>query len=84
MAVRLSLRSPMAIGLTIFGQSGLAELNFWSPSATNFRALEQRIIFVQAPCARNFIVGGGVFAYANSLPCSLAWEAFGKRTARIL
>jgi putative restriction endonuclease len=24
----------------------------------------------------NFIVGGGVFAYANILPCSLAWEAF--------
>ena len=23
------------------------------------------------------IVGGGVFAYANELPCSLAWEAFG-------
>jgi hypothetical protein len=25
---------------------------------------------------RNVIVGGGIFAYANSLPCSLAWEAF--------
>ena len=24
----------------------------------------------------NFIVGGGVFAYANTIPCSLAWEAF--------
>ena len=22
------------------------------------------------------IVGGGIFAYANPLPCSLAWEAF--------
>ena len=22
------------------------------------------------------IVGGGIFAYANALPCSLAWEAF--------
>jgi putative restriction endonuclease len=25
---------------------------------------------------RNVIVGGGIFAYANALPCSLAWEAF--------
>jgi putative restriction endonuclease len=25
---------------------------------------------------RNVIVGGGFFAYANALPCSLAWEAF--------
>jgi putative restriction endonuclease len=27
---------------------------------------------------RNVIVGGGIFAYANTLPCSLAWEAFGE------
>ena len=27
---------------------------------------------------RNVIVGGGIFAYANALPCSLAWEAFGE------
>jgi len=25
---------------------------------------------------RNVIVGGGIFAYANALPCSLAWKAF--------
>jgi putative restriction endonuclease len=25
---------------------------------------------------RNLIVGGGIFAYANLPPCSLAWEAF--------
>lgn len=35
---------------------------------------------------RNFIVGGGIFAYANALPCSLAWDAFkeanGARSAR--
>jgi len=27
---------------------------------------------------RSVIVGGGIFAYANSLPCSLAWAAFGE------
>lgn len=55
----------------------LGEVNFWSPSATNFRALEPGELFLfklHAPL--NFIVGGGVFAHANTLPCSLAWEAF--------
>jgi putative restriction endonuclease len=57
----------------------LAEVNFWSPSATNFRALEPGELFLfKLHAPRNFIVGGGVFAYANSLPCSLAWEAFGE------
>ena len=55
----------------------LAEVNFWSPSATNFRALEPGELFLfKLHSPRNFIVGGGVFAYANSLLCSLAWEAF--------
>lgn len=56
----------------------LAEVNFWSPSAKNFLALEPGELFLfKLHAPRNFIVGGGVFAYANSLPCSLAWEAFG-------
>jgi putative restriction endonuclease len=60
-------------------KSKLAEVNFWSPSATNFRALEPGELFLfKLHSPRNFIVGGGVFAYANSLPCSLAWEAFGE------
>jgi HNH endonuclease len=59
-------------------KSELTEVNFWSPSATNFRALEPGELFLfKLHSPRNFIVGGGVFAYANSLPCSLAWEAFG-------
>jgi len=57
---------------------GSAEVNFWSPSATNFRALEPGELFLfKLHAPRNFIVGGCVFAHANSLPCSLAWEAFG-------
>ena len=57
----------------------LAEVNFWSPSATNFRALEPGELFLfKLHAPRNFIVGGGVFAHANSLPCTLAWEAFGE------
>ena len=61
------------------GKPELAELNFWSPSATSFRALEPGELFLfKLHAPRNFIVGGGVFAYANLLPCSLAWEAFGE------
>ncbi len=57
----------------------LSEVNFWAPGATPFRALQAGELFLfklHAPL--NFIVGGGVFAYANITPCSLAWEAFGE------
>ena len=60
-------------------QLGLGEVNFWAPSAANFRALQPGELFLfklHAPL--NVIVGGGIFAYANTLPCSLAWEAFGE------
>ena len=57
----------------------LAEVNFWAPSAANFRALRPGELFLfKLHAPRNVIVGGGIFAYANSLPCSLAWEAFGE------
>jgi putative restriction endonuclease len=60
-------------------QPNLTEVNFWSPSATNFRALqpgESFLFKLHAP--RNVIVGGGIFAYASTLPWSLAWSAFGE------
>jgi len=57
----------------------LAEVNFWAPSATNFRALQPGELFLfKLHAPRNSIVGGGVFAYASALPCSLAWAAFGE------
>ncbi len=60
-------------------QPDLGEVNFWSPSAGNFGALQRGEIFLfKLRSPRNFIVGGGIFAYANALPCSLAWEAFGE------
>ncbi len=56
----------------------LSEVNFWSPSDRPFRALAPGELFLfKLHAPDNYIVGGGVFAYANSLPCSLAWEAFG-------
>ena len=57
----------------------LDEVNFWAPSAANFRALSAGELFLfKLHAPRNFIVGGGLFVYANALPCSLAWEAFGE------
>ena len=58
-------------------QPDLPELNFWSPSDSSFRALQPGELFLfKLHSPNNFIVGGGVFAHANSMPCSLAWEAF--------
>jgi putative restriction endonuclease len=54
-------------------------VNFWAPSGVSFRALEPGELFLfklHAPARA--IAGGGVFAHANTLPCSLAWEAFGE------
>ncbi len=60
-------------------QPNLSEVNFWAPSAANFRALQPgEMILFKLHAPRNFIVGGGIFAYSNSLPCSLAWTAFGE------
>lgn len=57
----------------------MSEVNFWAPSATNFRALQPGELFLfKLHAPRNAIVGGGIFTYANALPCSLAWSAFGE------
>jgi putative restriction endonuclease len=56
----------------------ISEVNFWAPSATNFRALSPGELFLfKLHAPQNWIVGGGVFAHASTMPCSLAWEAFG-------
>ena len=55
----------------------LEEVNFWAPSPKIFRALSQGELFLfKLKSPRNMIVGGGIFAYANTLPLSIAWEAF--------
>jgi putative restriction endonuclease len=51
-------------------QPNLSEVNFWAPSAANFRALQIDEMFLfKRHAPRNVIVGGGIFAYANALPC---------------
>ncbi|MYB51323.1 MAG: HNH endonuclease [Acidobacteriia bacterium] len=58
---------------------GLTEVNFWSPRPKTFRALERGELFLfKLHSPRNYIVGGGIFAYSNTLPSSLAWETFGE------
>ena len=60
-------------------QATLSEVNFWAPSAASFRALQPGEMFLfKLHAPRNMIVGGGIFAYASALPCSLAWAAFGE------
>lgn len=60
-------------------QPNLEEVNFWAPSAGNFRALRPGELFLfKLHAPRNWIVGGGIFAHANTMPCSLAWESFGE------
>ena len=57
----------------------LSEANFWAPSPKNFRALQAGELFLfKLHAPHRMIVGGGIFAYSNILPWSLAWEAFGK------
>ena len=59
---------------------GVEEVNFWQPGRqlADFRALQPGELFLfKLHAPRNFIVGGGVFARADILPVSLAWEAFG-------
>src|SRR5215510_14100156 len=64
---------------TLRQRQGLGEVNFWAPSPANFKALRPGEIFLfKLHAPRNVIVGGGIFAYANALPCSLAWSAFGE------
>jgi HNH endonuclease len=58
-------------------KSELSEVNFWAPGAAPFKALQSgELLLFKLHAPLNYIVGGGVFAYANTMPCSLAWEAF--------
>jgi len=57
------------------------EVNFWQPSGdSTFKALKPGELFLfKLHSPRDYIVGGGVFAYYTILPISLAWELFGEK-----
>jgi putative restriction endonuclease len=54
------------------------EVNFWRPSPDScFKSLQPGEIFLfKLHSPKDFIAGGGVFAYSTILPISLAWDAF--------
>src|ERR1700730_11166852 len=55
----------------------IGEVNFWAPSAANFRALQPGELFLfKLHAPRSAIVGGGTFAYSTALPCSLGLGCF--------
>jgi putative restriction endonuclease len=59
------------------GKPDLEEGNFWAPSPRSFRALTPGEFFLfRLHAPYRTIVGGGVFARAQTLPCWLAWDAF--------
>lgn len=57
------------------------EVNFWKPGGHHvFRALKPGELFLfKLHSPYNVIVGGGIFAYANRVPITLAWDAFGTK-----
>ena len=59
-------------------QPNLSEVNFWAPSAANFRALKPgRVVPVQTACtAQRESLAAAYSPTPTCLPCSLAWEAF--------
>ena len=54
------------------------EVNFWQPGGNQvFRALKPSEPFLfKLHSPRDYIVGGGFFAYSTLYPISLAWDAF--------
>jgi putative restriction endonuclease len=57
------------------------EVNFWQPGGNRqFNVLKKGELFLfKLHSPRNFIVGGGFFAYSNILPLSLAWDSFAEK-----
>jgi putative restriction endonuclease len=57
----------------------LAEVNFWWPGTTNFRALGQgELLAFRLKSPRNKTGGFGVFSDYSRLPIQMAWETFGR------
>jgi putative restriction endonuclease len=57
------------------------EVNFWQPGGNRqFNVLKKGESFLfKLHSPRNYIVGGGFFAYSNILPLSLAWDSFAEK-----
>lgn len=76
----------MYVGVTDFEwykmlkESSCDEVNFWTPGASNFKAINENELFLfKLHSPRNYIVGGGFFVRFTALPTYLAWDAFGEK-----
>ena len=62
---------------TLRGFEDVQEVNHWATSDKSFRALQPGELFLFYLGRPHFaIVGGGIYAYSNILPLSLAWDSF--------
>jgi putative restriction endonuclease len=60
-------------------ESDLAEVNFWWPGTTNFRALGPgELLAFRLKSPRNKIGGFGIFSGYSRLPIQMAWETFAR------
>jgi len=60
-------------------EKNLAEVNFWWPGETNFRALQPgEILAFRLKSPRNKVGGFGIFSGHSRLPIQMAWETFGR------
>ncbi len=58
----------------------LEEANFWQPGGSRrFQGLSaSELVLFKPHTPHHSIVGGGFFLHTSELPCSLAWEIFGR------
>ena len=70
---------------TLSAIPNIDEVNFWQPSGSSrFRALNTGELFLfKLHSPRDYIVGGGFFAYSNIIPVNLAWDAFGEKNGAL-
>jgi putative restriction endonuclease len=60
-------------------ETGLTEVNFWSPGETAVRAIQQgEMLAFRLKSPRNKIGGFGIFSSNSRLPIQMAWETFGR------
>ncbi len=59
------------------------EVNFWQPSEKRPRRMEPGWPFLFKLRSTRFVVGGGFFVRFTTLPCSLAWDAFGEKNGAL-
>ena len=76
----------LAVGVTnnswfnfVSQQHNLPEVNFWSNSTNNIKAIRPGELFLfKLKSPNNIIAGGGIYSHSLALPVRMAWDIFGK------